>query len=517
MTKYALVLALILPIASQARLIQILFTNDIHGNVEQYKGFEDRGGYARIKHIIDVQKEEAKQNDIESIVLDGGDFLEGNISYMANNTNSLMDIHNSLGYDAVVLGNHDYLMGESSLRDLLNKTPPNFELLAANIKFKKKYKDLNNKIKSYTIIQKNNIKVGIVGVTTNEKFYTFRMKKAKFKNPKSVANKVAGEIKDKVDFTIALTHIGFSSDKSLAYGSRDIDLIVGAHSHTKLSNVHYARNADGFKVPIVQSGSEGHYVGRILIDASKRHNIKVIEYELISTYKSEKDDYMQSKVEQLDEQLNDEYGEDWLNETIGQSNLSYDDYYNSKKAWGVFIAESIKEASGADIGLHATEFAGGMFPVGNITRKEVFNSYPRVFEIHQRKGWKIYKFNVYGWLLSPIIKIVAKYNNSVYLTGLKFDYKRKRNGKIKIKRIYINGKKLRKFKKYSLGVPEGIVKGAMGISKILTRMLTTRIKETPIYIWDTLNSKIKNTVGMQSNIILNNKKSYTVIEKEEGR
>jgi 2',3'-cyclic-nucleotide 2'-phosphodiesterase (5'-nucleotidase family) len=238
-----------------------------------------------------------------------------------------------------------------------------------------------------------------------------------------------------------------------------------------------------------------------------------LKYELLNTYKKEKDEKLLAKVENLDEQLNQEFGKDWLNETIGYSTLSYDNYYESKSAWGVFIADSIKKAADADIGLHATEFAGGMFPVGNITRKEVFNSYPRVFEIGQRKGWKVYKFNIYGWLLSPVIKLIYKYSNSIYLSGVKFKYKKKKNGKLKIKKIFINGKKLKKFRKYSFGVPEGIIKGAMGISKFLTKLLTTKLKETHTYIWEDLNNRIQNKIGPMSNDVLAPDREYVVLEK----
>ncbi len=478
-----------------ATKLQILFTNDLHGNTEFYKAFPNIGGYARIKYIINQQRQKAAKDGIETIVLDGGDFLEGNISYLANHGGSLMQLHNSIGYDAVVLGNHDYLMSTDQLNDLLNNVPPQFNLLAANLKMQYQTRALKEYIKPYTILNRGGLKIAIVGVTTNEKFYTFRLPHVRFKRPYRVAYKWAKRLAPEVDFTIALTHLGFSRDKKLITKSKNIDLVVGAHSHTLLYEPHWQNNKTGRKIPIVQSGSGGHYVGKIILDIDHDHTYKILSYQLLSTRDGQEDMQIKQKVQFIEQQLEDEFGKEWLNEPIGYSDLSFKKYRESKERWGKFIAETVRVAADADVGFHASEFAGGMFPTGEITRKEVFNSYPRVFDLNQRKGWKIYTFQIPGFLLSPVIKLIYKYNNSLYLSGVSFKYKQ-RGEKLKIKNIKINGKKLKRFKLYTLAVPEGIILGALGISKTFTKLVTKDINQTPVYIWEALNDAIEANGGI---------------------
>ena len=96
---------------AQARLVQILHTNDTHSFMDGGTHQPDSGGSARLKSMIDQFKADADKNGIKNLVLDAGDFLEGNIYYMADRGMKSFEVHNSVGYDVVTLGNHDYLMG----------------------------------------------------------------------------------------------------------------------------------------------------------------------------------------------------------------------------------------------------------------------------------------------------------------------------------------------------------------------------------------------------------------------
>ncbi len=513
MLKLILTACLLMPLLLNAKTIQILFTNDIHGNVLQYRTNPELGGYGRIKYLLDLYKTDAQEQGIETITLDAGDFLEGNISYMANNTNSLLDLHNNLGFDAVVVGNHDYLMGTEGLNMLITTTPPTFSLLAANIKFKRRYTELHKTIRPYTILERSGLKIGILGVTTDNKIYTFRIPQAKVSSPIKSANKQAKKLNDNVDFTIALTHLGYATDRQLARESKQIDIIVGGHSHTTLKTPTFINNKNGVPVPIVQAGAAGRYIGRILIDIRPNHENKVLKYELIKTSTIHKDELVESKVQELEEELDHEYGHEWLNEVIGHSTLSNDEYYKSKATWGTYIAETLRASTNSQIGIHASEFSGARFPIGDVTRKEVFNSYPRVFDTENRKGWKVYTFNVYGGLLAPIIKIIYKYNMSVYLAGTTFSYKKKKDGNLSIKKIYVNGKKIKFYKKYSLSVPEGIILGSLGISKFLTKLYAKQVRQTPIYIWEALNDNIANGAGLSNEPLEKQDNSYMILDK----
>jgi 2',3'-cyclic-nucleotide 2'-phosphodiesterase (5'-nucleotidase family) len=92
---------------AEARLIQILHTNDTHSSLAHGIHSENSGGAERLKTLIDAYKIKMDEEGVKSIVLDAGDFLEGNIFYMAEKGRTAFKVHNEMGYDVGALGNHD--------------------------------------------------------------------------------------------------------------------------------------------------------------------------------------------------------------------------------------------------------------------------------------------------------------------------------------------------------------------------------------------------------------------------
>ena len=86
-----------------------------------------------------------------------------------------------------------------------------------------------------------------------------------------VVNKWAAYLKEKkhCDIVIALTHIGYGDDKHLARETRNVDLIVGGHSHTFLKKPYLGTNLDGWTVPVVQNGCWGLNVGNLKISVDR--------------------------------------------------------------------------------------------------------------------------------------------------------------------------------------------------------------------------------------------------------
>jgi 5'-nucleotidase len=78
------------------------------------------------------------------------------------------------------------------------------------------------------------------------------------------ANAIAKQLKEQhCDLVICLSHIGYEEDVQLAEHSRNIDLIIGGHSHTFLEKLDVRKNLDGKDVPITQAGGNGKYIGRV--------------------------------------------------------------------------------------------------------------------------------------------------------------------------------------------------------------------------------------------------------------
>ena len=107
--------------------VQILHTNDVHGLVEHSVFDKKIGGFEKLKAIIEREKKQALSQNIPTLLFDSGDFLEGSIFYMADKGRSLFQLMDSIGYNAVTMGNHDWLMGINSMNDMLKHSKFNFD------------------------------------------------------------------------------------------------------------------------------------------------------------------------------------------------------------------------------------------------------------------------------------------------------------------------------------------------------------------------------------------------------
>jgi len=131
---------------------------------------------------------------------------------------------------------------------------------------------LKGMTKPYLILKRNGVKIGILGLGPELDGLVAKQNYAGtvFLPPIETANKVAAFLKQqkKCDLVICLSHLGYSStvkdnDILLAQQSRNIDLIIGGHSHTFLEKPDRQRNLDGKEVVISQMGGSGIHAGRL--------------------------------------------------------------------------------------------------------------------------------------------------------------------------------------------------------------------------------------------------------------
>ncbi|MGL4805931.1 MAG: bifunctional metallophosphatase/5'-nucleotidase [Bacteroidales bacterium] len=252
----------------------ILHTNDTHSQIEAYsKQAGDNYGKAGVARRAAYIK--SIENEYPNVlILDAGDFVQGTPYFNMFGGEVEIEAMNKMGYDVVTLGNHEFDNGISFLEGMLKNA--NFEVVSAN--YDVSATSLKDLVKPYTIKDINGFKVGIIGLgvrpfglISDKNFEGIR-----FLDPIETANRYAKELKEEkdVDLVIALTHLGFDSergfsDKALAKNSKNIDLIVGGHSHTYLKEPVIIENLDGKKVVITQTGSKGMNVGKLIFDISK--------------------------------------------------------------------------------------------------------------------------------------------------------------------------------------------------------------------------------------------------------
>ena len=508
-----------------ATIVQILHTNDLHSYYDHTIIDHTRGSYAALKTKMDELEAQATEQGIATLRFDAGDFLEGNIYYMADKGRKSFKIMEEMGYDAVAIGNHDWLMGSRELNKLLKEQPPIFEYLGANFKPKKLfYPAIRKEVKPFATFHIDNIKLGVMGLTTNELFYKWRFDGGKIEKPHKVGAEVSKKMKEKHghDYVIALTHVGVNGDKKIIKKASDIDLLIGGHSHTAIMRPVMQPDALGIPRPIVQTGAHARFLGRILLKMEKGKPLKIVDYRLIPIYTAdERDEKIDQFVSDSREVLNDIYGEDFLQEVVGESRLKLRNSVNTLTPWTKLITDAIKDSVDADISFHSPGFGGSSLPEGEITREMIFNTYPRVFDFDDKYGWHIYKVDIHGVILKSLIRLFLKGQFPVTFSGVNFDLIDDENeiidintrivdrdisddpdhplgiigkylgidGDFDVVNIKVGGEKIKPYRKYRIAMPEGIVVGGLGISGSVNQLLRN-IAKTDMTVWDAVANKV---------------------------
>lgn len=251
----------------------ILHTNDTHSAIDpDTKG---RGGVLQRKAIIDSVR--AKEKNV--LLLDAGDAVQGTLFFKFFKGDVEYPLLDMAGYDAVIVGNHEFDNGMDELASHYGKLK--VKKLSANYDFSDT--PLKGMFAPYLVKKYGKHKVGIIGLNIDP---TSLISKDNynglvFKDVVETANRTAEFLKnkEKCDLIVALTHIGANRDNAkendydLAAQSKDIDVIIGGHSHTLIpagnadpSHPSMVTNAAGRPVLVVQTGKNGHYLGYIKVD-----------------------------------------------------------------------------------------------------------------------------------------------------------------------------------------------------------------------------------------------------------
>ena len=256
---------------SSHKNITILHTNDVHSHVEPFSKdhseFPNKGGFERRATLIS----EIRRQNPNTLLFDAGDIFQGTPYFNFYGGEIEFKLMSMLGYDAVTIGNHDFDNGI----DGLNKQLPNakFDIISSNYDFKNTI--LESKISNYKIYNKSGIKIGVFGLGIELEGLVSKdlYKETKYLDPIDIANDTAKKLKEteNCNLVICLSHLGYKyekfpnkvSDLNLAKSTKNIDLIIGGHTHTFMNKPVVVKNNLGNDVLINQVGCFGLYLGRI--------------------------------------------------------------------------------------------------------------------------------------------------------------------------------------------------------------------------------------------------------------
>ena len=267
--------------------ITILHTNDVHSHIEPFpkdhSKFPNMGGFERRSTLIN----NIRLKNPNTLLLDAGDVFQGTPYFNFYGGELEFKLMSMLKYDAMTIGNHDFDNGIDGLNSQLPKA--SFDIISSNYDFSNTI--LENKIKRTKTYILDEVKIGVFGLgielkgLVSDELY----KETKYLDPVEISNDITDYLKneEKCDLIICLSHLGFRykknkiSDFILAQKTKDIDLIIGGHTHTFMDKPTITKNKIGNDVIINQVGCFGVYLGKIdfYLDTNK---IKIAKSKLLT-------------------------------------------------------------------------------------------------------------------------------------------------------------------------------------------------------------------------------------------
>lgn len=256
----------------------ILHTNDTHSRIDPVEKNNpiveqaDKGGYIRRATYI----KEARKEHKDLLLFDCGDFSQGSPYYNLFKGEVEIRLMNEMGYDAGTIGNHEFDFGLENMARLFKMA--DFPIVCANYDVKGTI--LENVVKPYAILKRNGLKIGVFGLSPKLEglVQQSNCKSITYLEPNEVANQVAYLLKneEKCDLVICLSHLGWqpginnpACDEDLITHTRNIDVVLGGHSHSYFEKPIFYKNLDGKEIPLQQMGKNGLFVGQLKLTFQK--------------------------------------------------------------------------------------------------------------------------------------------------------------------------------------------------------------------------------------------------------
>ncbi len=262
--------------------LTVLHTNDVHS---AFGGVTDkglicyaamceggRGGYVRLDQAVRA----IRKDNPDALFLDAGDIFQGTLFWTQHKERMPMDLIDAMGYQAITAGNHEFDDGWATWLRLAEKvkTP----VVAANVSFDSRSATgagpATDAILPYVVLERNGRKIGIVGLVTESVPETSSPGPGISFSDAHKAMEAAVEklTAQNVNIIIALAHLGLENERILARTVNGVDIVVGAHSHSMLSNTHdtvegpypvVEKTPDGKPVLVVTASTACTYLGRL--------------------------------------------------------------------------------------------------------------------------------------------------------------------------------------------------------------------------------------------------------------
>ena len=469
--------------ADTGKHMDVLFTHDTHSHLNSFSTIvdgkqEEVGGFARLKTLIDEQKEK----NPDTLYLDGGDFSMGTLIQTVYETEAAeLRMLGYLGCDVTTWGNHEFDYRSSGLANMLNTAKASGEnvpsLVVCNVDWsamekagltegQQQIKDAfeNYGVKDYVVVQKGDVKIAVFGVFGKDSLDCAPTCELLFEDPIEASKKTVEEIKknEDVDMIACVSHSGTvededkSEDEILAKSVPDIDLIISGHTHTQLDKP--IQHGDTY---IVSCGEYGRNLGTISMTQKDDGRWDVDTYELIPvTDEIKADAATQERIDKLMETVDTNYLSHFgytKDQILAENDIEFssvDDMYNEHEELNlgdimsdayIYAVENSEYFDGdpVDVAVVPSGTVRDTYTKGNLTVEDIFNSFSLGIGKDGVPGYPL----IDAYLTGKELKLVAEVDASVsdfmttarlYCSGLDFTYNPNRMILNKVTDVYLD-------------------------------------------------------------------------------
>jgi 5'-nucleotidase/UDP-sugar diphosphatase len=365
-----------------SKKLTILHTNDVHARLTPsfYKKKQEIcGGAIERSGLINTIKAEVGAGNV--LILDGGDLSQGTPYFTVFKGMANFSAAKLMGYDAITTGNHEYGNGIAALQGLIEATK--LRVLCCNVVYKGTGKPV---FQPYQVFVRGGVKIAVIGCIGEDAWGDVDMK---IRAPLAHIHEIeavksyAKRLRPYVDLIALVSHTGIEDERELASQVGELDVIIGGHTHTALTNPEFVTNKPGVEgctnglngTIMGQAGERGTYLGRIDLKISNNKTIDSFSGKLIKVEKkhgqhASKD--LRELVNKYENLLKQE-----MDRVVGQSakELPYGARGNFIPS-GFYTAEAMRYVANADLCVINSGGVKTSIPKGNITVGDIYTAIP---------------------------------------------------------------------------------------------------------------------------------------------
>lgn len=436
------------------------------------------GGTATLLGYIDS----LKRGRTDVAILNAGDDFQGTPISSITYGRSQIELMNIISPDAVTLGNHEFDYGIDSLR--VNIARAQFPIVCANIFDSTTSTTL---VPPYSVLSINEVKLGIIGLTPPDlEILTIKqnLRGLRLIDVDRAIEAAVQELRNEhqPDLIVVVSHMGLDKDTLLAGRRNDIDIIVGGHSHTILSQP-VKKN----RTIVVQAGSRGQYLGKLDLVVDLRGDSVVRYYgELIETRIDAvtPNPIAAARVQELEATV-----DATLSEVIGTLLTPWDRRAGRKEEsnLGNWECDVVREAANTDIAFLNSAGIRKNLDAGPITVRDIWEINPF--------GNSLVTFMVRGDTLRKMIEWQAGIRSREFLqvSGLRYVYDSSKPKGHQLISLEVNGKSVIDTAQYTIATNNYVashIAEFFGIAQNAVNLSDTGSIDRDVFIAHIRNHKV---------------------------